>query len=255
MHSEFNTPNTNFLIENIDFVSVKRDKNYRHSYKNGRSKHGFIYILKGKMRDEFMGEDITSLELKAGDLIFIPKGCSYFGNYLEDDTEIRIIQFDILNKQLPQYLLRPIKIDYFGEGDEFLTIFDSKNNEHPFFNLSCIYRLLWQIDKMHQGIPKKYRKLKTALKELKEHFYENMPISYYAELCDMSEVNFRRLFKEYTSKTPIEYRNELRLEAARARILSGEYNISEASESCGFSNLSFFIRLYKRKYGHTPKTE
>jgi AraC-like DNA-binding protein len=36
---------------------------------------------------------------------------------------------------------------------------------------------------------------------------------------------------------------------------SGEYNVSEAAFESGFTNLSFFIRLYKKKYGHTPKQD
>jgi len=68
-------------------------------------------------------------------------------------------------------------------------------------------------------------------------------------------VNFRRLFRGYTGSSPIEYRNDLRLSSARAKLQSGEYNVTEAAESCGFSNLSFFIRLYKKKFGYTPKQE
>jgi AraC-like DNA-binding protein len=68
-------------------------------------------------------------------------------------------------------------------------------------------------------------------------------------------VNFRRLFRDYTGKTPVEYRNDIRLENAAVLLGSGEYTVSEAAESCGFSNLSFFTRLYKRRYGHTPKNE
>ena len=71
----------------------------------------------------------------------------------------------------------------------------------------------------------------------------------------MSEVNFRRLFKEYTGKSPVEYRNDIRLKNAKIKLQSGEYNVSEAAYESGFSNLSFFIRLYKKKYGHTPKKE
>jgi len=71
----------------------------------------------------------------------------------------------------------------------------------------------------------------------------------------MSEVNFRRLFREYRNQSPIEYRNELRLQNAQIKLQSGEYNVSETAQLCGFSNLSFFIRLYKKKYGHTPKQE
>ena len=88
-----------------------------------------------------------------------------------------------------------------------------------------------------------------------EGWARNEKVSYYAELCDMSEANFRRLFREYMGLSPIEYRNELRLNHARNKLQSGEYNVSEAAYESGFSNLSFFIRLYKNKYGHTPKKE
>ncbi len=69
----------------------------------------------------------------------------------------------------------------------------------------------------------------------------------------MSEVNFRRAFREYMGVSPIDYRNALRLEYAGRLLRSGEYNVSEAAELSGFSNISFFIRSYKKKYGHTPK--
>jgi AraC-like DNA-binding protein len=36
---------------------------------------------------------------------------------------------------------------------------------------------------------------------------------------------------------------------------SGEYNVSESATASGFSNLSLFTKLYKKKYGITPKKE
>ena len=96
---------------------------------------------------------------------------------------------------------------------------------------------------------------KRALEEIAVRWYENTSVGAYADMCGMSEVNFRRLFREYTGTSPIDYRNSTRLTYARARLQSGEYNVSEVAELCGFSNLSFFIRLYKKKYGYTPKQE
>ena len=55
--------------------------------------------------------------------------------------------------------------------------------------------------------------------------------------------------------SPVEYRNNLRLQSAKLKLESGEYNVSETAEACGFSNLSFFIRLYKKTYGCTPKKQ
>ena len=71
-------------------------------------------------------------------------------------------------------------------------------------------------------------------------------------MCGMSESGFRRLFTECTGESPIAYRNRLRLEAARTLLENGDYNVSESARAVGFENLSFFIRLYKRRFGHTP---
>ncbi len=124
---------------------------------------------------------------------------------------------------------------------------------HPFYYLSLTNELLWKIEESLFSLPQKYKKLQPALSEISERFYENEKISYYASLCGTNEVNFRRIFREYTGVSPVEYRNEIRLKNARFMLESGEYNVSETAGKCGFTNLSFFIRLFKMKYGHTPK--
>lgn len=245
-----------FTVENIDIQNVSRPKNYRHSFRSGRIKHGFIYTVSGRMLDIFHRGEKESITVDAGEMIFIPKGESYTGVYLEDNTEIKIVQFDIADGEMPSYLSRPVKIEIPNVGDlieEFFTPAKNRSSNHPFYYLSCLYGLLWQIDENNSKIPNKYKNLKAALLEISENWQTSESVSHYAELCNMSEVNFRRLFKEYTGMSPIEYRNNIRLINAKNKLQSGEYNVSEVSELCGFSNLSFFIRLYKKKYGFTPK--
>jgi AraC-like DNA-binding protein len=219
-------------------------------------KHGFIFTVSGRMLDIFHSGEKECISVDAGEMIFIPKRSVYTGVYLEENTEIKIIQFDIAAGELPEYLSKPEKIELPNVGELVEAFFKpAKNNtaNHPFYYLSCLYKLLWQIDESYSRIPTKYKKLQAALSEISEYWQDNQPVSYYAELCNMSEVNFRRLFREYTGMSPIEYRNDVRLTNARNKLQSGEYNVSEVAELCGFSNLSFFIRLYKKKYGYTPK--
>ena len=258
MRYEYNLQQPNFTVQNIGLVNVARQKNYKHSYLNGRTKHGFIYIVKGEMRDTFSRESVGTIHAKAGDLLFIPKGSAYTGTYLEDNTEIKIVQFDLRNGSLPDYLDKPQKLELPNAKDLINAFFEPSHSHaygHPFYYLYCLYKLLWQIDKYCTKIPAKYKKLQAALNEISTHCERNESVEYYAELCNMSEPNFRKLFREYTGASPITYRNDLRLEHARVLLQSGEYNVSEAAEESGFSNLSFFIRLYKKKYGYTPKKE
>lgn len=247
-----------FRVDNISIVNVIRNKNYRHSYRNGRTHHGFVYTVRGGIRNVFFGSDTDVIKASPGDLVFVPKGTSYVSTYLEDDTELKIVHFDLFSGELPEYLSKPVKIDLPNAGEIVDSFFIPRKNpsvNHPLYYLSRLYDLLWQLEKKHARVPTKYKKLKPALRDIAEHYEMNRPISDYALLCDMSEVNFRRLFKEYTGTLPIDYRNGIRLENARTRLQSGEYNVSEAAEASGFSNLSFFIRLYKKKFGYTPKKE
>lgn len=258
MKYQYNLQEPNFRIGNIDIQNVSRPKNYKHTFRSGRDKHGFIYTVRGKMLDVFQSSETGEICANAGELIFIPKNTVYTGIYLEESTEIKIVQFDLVSGTLPEYLSKPVRIEL-PKASELIESFfrpvENHTSNHPFYYLSCLYNLLWQIDEGYSKIPAKYKKLQAALSEITEYWNKNAPVSYYAELCNMSEVNFRRLFKEYTGLSPIDYRNDLRLSSARNKLRSGEYNVSEVAELCGFSNLSFFIRLYKKKYGYTPKKE
>ncbi len=247
-----------FRVGDIDIQNVSRPKNYKHTFRNGRDKHGFIYVVSGEMRYIFHANEKNDFYICTGDLIFVPKSTVYTGMYLSENTEIKVVQFDIVSGNLPDYLSAPVKIDLPRAGElieAFFKPMEDHTTNHPFYYFSRLYELLWQIDESELRLPAKYKKLRAALSEITQNWNRNEPVKYYAELCNMSEVNFRRLFKEYTGRSPIDYRNDLRLSNARSKLQSGEYNVSEVAELCGFSNLSFFIRQYKMKYGYTPKKE
>ncbi|MBR2615917.1 MAG: helix-turn-helix domain-containing protein [Clostridia bacterium] len=257
MKSEHDLLQGEITVHSIVTVNAIRNKGFRHSYRNGRLNHGFVYVVRGSLSERFWnGEEIILTE---GNVLFVPKGCRYEGVYLEDGTEVKIIQFDLKDKTAPPYLSQPIT-NPLPNPSEWLEPFFSrertKGSGHPLYQLSCMYRLLWQMSETFFGIPARYRRLQPALDEMNAHFTEaGDTVGHWAEMCEMSEVNFRRVFREYTGQSPIDYRNQLRLNRARILLQSGEYNVSEAAEACGFSNLSFFIRLYKKHFGHTPKKE
>ena len=60
-------------------------------------------------------------------------------------------------------------------------------------------------------------------------------------------------FKKYTGVTMTEYLNDLRLQYAASLIKLTDNSILAISQEAGFVSISYFNKLFKQKYGCTPK--
>lgn len=90
----------------------------------------------------------------------------------------------------------------------------------------------------------------AALLELE--FLRSEPISRYAQACQIGETRFRTLFTQYYGLSPAEYRIKLRLKRAQALIKTARLPVYMAARAAGFHSVSYFCRLYKQAYGHSP---
>ena len=73
-----------------------------------------------------------------------------------------------------------------------------------------------------------------------------------AAQAGISEVYFRKLFKENFDITPKQYVLDFRIKKACKLLLESQYNVSEISEKCGFSSVYHFCRAFKDITSHTP---
>ena len=97
------------------------------------------------------------------------------------------------------------------------------------------------------------KKLKEVLSYIDAHYMKELTISGLAGICFFSEYYFMRFFKKYMGMSCVQYIKNVRLERAADQFENGETNTLEVALSCGFSNLSYFHREFKKKYGMTPK--
>lgn len=233
----------NYHIDNIGFINVLRNKGYTVPYKNGKTKYTFVLVIDGKLNCFFPETGVT-LPLCAGDVLFVPKKYPYVATYAEDNTVIKVLTFDVYADAPPSFLHAPV----YKHASSILIskAMSEETASSTTFLASKIYELLYEIEKTNEKLPDKYKRIIPALKEIHCKFYENRKIEYYADLCCMSESNFRKLFKEYTDKTFIEYRNLLRIAKAREMIESAEFTVTEAAYLTGFHNMSFFYEILNK---------
>lgn len=122
--------------------------------------------------------------------------------------------------------------------------------------LRVIYTLLPYGDEAacHSSLETEHTaKLKLVLEYIGEHYAEELSIPDLARICFFSEYHFMRFFKKYVGTSCLEYIKNLRLEKAAELFTQGEQSVLDTALCCGFGNLSYFYREFKKKYGMTPK--
>ncbi len=91
-----------------------------------------------------------------------------------------------------------------------------------------------------------------ALRYLLANFRNAIRLQDVLLLTRMSKPTFSRQFKQLSGKTFSELVSQLRLQSACCELLESARPILEVALSCGFTEVSFFNRLFRRRMGCSP---
>lgn len=97
---------------------------------------------------------------------------------------------------------------------------------------------------------KKHRSITDFMEQYYSH---KLRIDDYALLTGRSVSTFVRDFKRIYNTTPNKWIVDKKIEVAHGLMLINNYSVTRAALEAGFENVSNFIKVYKRKYGVTPK--
>lgn len=94
--------------------------------------------------------------------------------------------------------------------------------------------------------------IRKAVDYIQMNFSKRITLSDMAASAGMNTKYFCSYFKKHTLTTPFTYLNLLRIRHAKTLLRERQLSILEVALSCGFDNLSFFIRKFKSVTGKTP---
>lgn len=97
-----------------------------------------------------------------------------------------------------------------------------------------------------------FREIEDVSDFLHRNFTKKISVKEIGKLHHLSETHFRKLFHDAKGMSVKEYLIKLRLDHAVELLSSGEFNISETADMCGFSDVYYFCSLFKKKYGYSP---
>lgn len=91
-----------------------------------------------------------------------------------------------------------------------------------------------------------------AVAWLKSNYEKPLRVEELAQMARMGVSTFHHHFREMTAMSPVQYQKQLRLQAARARMLSDGLDASSAAIQVGYESVSQFNREYSRLFGQPP---
>ena len=95
-------------------------------------------------------------------------------------------------------------------------------------------------------------RMRGLLDFIEEHYGEKITVQEAAERCYYSQSHFMKYFRQYMGVSFVEYLNSYRLFRAAGLLRTTDQPVTRIAQSCGFDNLSYFNRLFRRMYQMTP---
>ncbi len=234
-----------------------------------------IRILSGELEIKLNSNEYCA---KKGDIIFVnsetvhqakPENCVYeclvfHVDFLYIDTySCRFFIESILNRDYIIKEYNPYELSEFhNSANEIFEAVKHKSSGYKFKTIAAFYRFFGVvIDKHLYALTigndtvsqnRKMLRIKEILSFIRNNYEKQISLEDMAEVADMSTKYFGAFFKNMTEKTPFQYLNEYRIEKACLKLLHTDLSVTDIAYSCGFNDLSYFIKTFKRIKGVPP---
>ncbi|RGS70989.1 AraC family transcriptional regulator [Mitsuokella sp. AF21-1AC] len=224
----------------------------------------------------------SQVHAEAGDIIFIRDGVVHGGHPETTDTIYDCIVFDmkkmlagshtfqdriedvlkhvtLINKYLPastpdiprliQHLFRSMKEEHTGYE---LVVTGLLYTFFGFIFQQGLYHEAASLP-LREHRRKRITQLKQTFQLIDSQYQQPLTLTDLAQAANLSPNYFCRFFQKITHHSPIDYLNRYRIEMACLKLTHTNDSITEIAFSCGFNDVSYFIRLFRRYKETSPR--
>ena len=96
-------------------------------------------------------------------------------------------------------------------------------------------------------------RLKRVLDYIHSHIAENIDIDELANEACITKPYLIRIFKREMGTSPLKYINAKKVERAQLLLYTSDMTVKEVAYTLGFSDHSYFIRMFRKTSGITPQ--
>ncbi len=215
----------------------------------------------------------TKLLLKQGDSVFVPSGLIHGGAPSECTYQCIVFSFEKMTQiNMTRYTEYENAL---GQGDYLAPVFNENELVNKLFLAmeeqyvgyefvvhGIILQLIGELisKKQQNGINQttdnEYRrinKIKNVLRLIRKDYAKPLNLEMFAEVAGLNYQYLCKSFRRITGRTPIDYLNYYRIECAAELLQADELSVTDVALSCGFNDLSYFIKVFKRQKGMSPR--
>lgn len=144
-------------------------------------------------------------------------------------------------------------------ADKIFEAMEKEQNGYEWVTVGLLWQLMGNMLKSHNNIysncnqsRQQITKLKAVLAYIRDNYESSIALEELAQIAEMSPRYFCRAFSAMTGRTPIAYLNYYRVECAGEFLKLTDKTVTEIAISCGFSDMSYFSKQFKRYKNVTP---
>ncbi|MGN1094126.1 MAG: AraC family transcriptional regulator [Candidatus Neoclostridium sp.] len=256
---------SDYNIDEISAVLCSYENDAENDYgATGRPNYLLHFMLDKRAKRIYHTEN-GEFSATCGDVIFIPQNSKYRTVVRSTDGAASTglgIAFKLFDRHGKEIIIPDAAQIVTRDGENhylerlFLQVYQAFTRcpNDNFAVKAALYRLISAISNNAENKSEIYKTVRPALDYIDEHVHESISVKTLAELCNFSETQFRRLFKNYTNGiSPIRYVLRLKLNLAAEYSLSCSYSLQKIAEMLNFYDAATLCKTYKKFTGRTLK--